>query len=50
MTGRKTVYETIKIENELLSLIKSLEQKKSKGDWIDYIVKEDDSRYGVKDE
>jgi len=39
-----------KIENELLSLIKSLEQKKTKGDWIDYIVKEDNSRYGEKDE
>jgi len=39
-----------KVENELLSLIKSLEQKKTRGDWIDYIVKEDNSRYGEKDE
>jgi len=38
-----------KVENELLSLIKSLEQKKRKGDWIDHIVKEEDSRYGEKE-
>lgn len=38
-----------RVENELLSLIKSLEQKKRKGDWIDHIVKEEESRYGEKE-
>jgi four helix bundle protein len=39
-----------KVENELLSLIKSLEQKKRKGDWIDSIGKEEKQRYGEKGE
>ena len=29
-----------KLENELIKLIKSLEQKKHKGDWVDHMVKE----------
>jgi len=35
-----------KVENELISLIKSLEQKKNKADWIDYMVKEGWTEYG----
>lgn len=35
-----------KVENELISLIKSLENKRNKGDWIDYMVKEEWTEYG----
>jgi len=35
-----------KVENELISLIKSLENKRKKGDWIDYMVKEEGVEYG----
>jgi four helix bundle protein len=35
-----------KLENELIRLIKSLEKKKNKGDWIDYMVKEEQVEYG----
>ena len=35
-----------KVENELISLIRSLEQKKNKGDWTDFMVKEEGVEYG----
>ncbi len=35
-----------KVENELINLIKSLENKRNKGDWIDYMVKEEWTEYG----
>jgi len=35
-----------KLENELIRLIKSLEKKKHKGDWIDHMVKEEQAEYG----
>jgi len=35
-----------KLENELIRLIKSLEKKKHKGDWIDHMVKETGVEYG----
>ncbi len=34
-----------KVENELISLIRSLENKRKKGD-IDYMVKEEGAEYG----
>lgn len=36
-----------KVENELIGLIKSLENKRKKDDWIDYMVKEGLTEYGV---
>ena len=38
-----------KVENELISLIRSLENKRNKGDWIDYMVKEEGVEYGEID-
>ena len=35
-----------KLENELIRLIKSLEKKKHKGDWVDHMVKEEEIEYG----
>jgi four helix bundle protein len=35
-----------KLENELIKLIKSLEQKKQKGDWVDRMVKEEQLECG----
>ena len=35
-----------KVENELTSLIRSLEKKREKGDWIDHMVKEEGAKYG----
>jgi len=35
-----------KLENELIRLIKSLEKKKHKGDWVDHMVKEEQAEYG----
>jgi len=35
-----------KLENELIRLIKSLEQKKRKGDWVDHMVKEEQIECG----
>jgi four helix bundle protein len=35
-----------KLENELIKLIKSLEQKKHKGDWVDRMVKEEQVECG----
>jgi len=35
-----------KLENELIKLIKSLERKKHKGDWVDHMVKEEQLEYG----
>ncbi len=35
-----------KVENELINLIRSLENKREKGDWIDYMVKEEGVEYG----
>ena len=35
-----------KLENELIKLIKSLEQKKHKGDWVDHMVKEEQVECG----
>ena len=35
-----------KSENELISLIRSLEKKRNKGDWIDYMEKEGWTEYG----
>jgi four helix bundle protein len=35
-----------KLENELIKLIKSLEQKKQKGDWVDHMVKEEQVECG----
>ena len=35
-----------KLENELIRLIKSLEQKKHKGDWVDHMVKEEQAEFG----
>ena len=35
-----------KLENELIKLIKSLEQKKQKGDWVDRMVKEEQVECG----
>jgi len=38
-----------KLENELLKLVESLEQKREKGDWVDsLIVKESNAIYGTK--
>ncbi len=38
-----------KLENGLLKLVESLEQKKEQGDWIDHlIIKESNARYSVK--
>jgi hypothetical protein len=38
-----------KLENGLLKLIESLEQKRKKGEWIDYlVVKESNATYGEK--
>ena len=34
-----------KLENELIRLIKSLEKKKHKGDWVDHMVKEEQAEY-----
>ena len=39
---------TYKLENELLKLVKSLEQKREQGDWIDtLIVRESNAIYGT---
>ena len=35
-----------KLENELIKLIKSLEEKKNKGDWVDRMVKEEQVECG----
>ena len=35
-----------KVENGLISLIRSLEDKRDKGDWIDHMVKEGEVEYG----
>ncbi|HKZ39918.1 MAG TPA: four helix bundle protein [Candidatus Hodarchaeales archaeon] len=36
-----------KLENELLKLVESLEQKRERGDWIDYLIlKESNEVYG----
>ena len=35
-----------KVENELIRLIRSLERKRNKGDWIDHMVKEEWAAYG----
>ena len=35
-----------KLENELIKLIKSLEQKKHKGDWVDRMVKQEQVECG----
>jgi len=35
-----------KLENELIRLIKSLEKKKHKGDWVDHMVKEEQIEHG----
>jgi hypothetical protein len=36
-----------KLENDLLRLVESLEQKKERGEWIDYLmVKESNAVYG----
>ncbi|MCK4389008.1 MAG: four helix bundle protein [Desulfobacterales bacterium] len=35
-----------KVENELIRLIRSLESKRNKGDWIDHMVKEEWAAYG----
>ncbi len=38
-----------KLENELLKLVESLEQKREQGDWIDtLVVKESNAIYGTK--
>lgn len=38
-----------KLENGLLKLIESIEQKRDQGDWIDYLnVKETNALYGLK--
>jgi four helix bundle protein len=34
-----------KVENELISLVKSLENKRDRGDWIDHMVKEEGVEY-----
>jgi four helix bundle protein len=35
-----------KLENELIKLIKTLEQKKHKGDWVDRMVKQEQAECG----
>jgi four helix bundle protein len=35
-----------KVENELTRLIRSLEKKREKGNWIDHMVKEERAKYG----
>lgn len=43
----KTTCLAYKLENGLLRLVESLEQKRNHGDWIDHLtVKEDDSICG----
>ena len=44
--GFGTFYEIVKVENGLISLIRSLEDKRDKGDWIDHMVKEGRVEYG----
>ena len=35
-----------KVKDERISLVKSLEKKRDKGDWIDHMVKEEGAKYG----
>ena len=44
--GFGTFYEIVKVENGLIGLIRSLEDKRDKGDWIDHMVKEGRVEYG----